>query len=388
MNFWRLSSYQVNHNMKLRSVLEAGELRGKHVLLRSSLNIPLKDGVLRNKFRIERALPTLRYLHEQGARTVVVAHIGRDPKETLRPVHAELEKHLPVRWGGSLNTEGFRQRRELMGDGDILMAENIRQDEREQTNDPALVELLAQQGELFVFDAFAVAHREHASVYGIAKKLPAYAGLTIIEEVRELTKVINPQQPALFLLGGVKFQTKVPLIEKYLQSYNRVFVGGALANDIFKARGFEVGQSLVSDISLKDADFLKSTKLLVPVDVIVDGPNGRQVKQIVDVTKDEKIIDCGKQTIEMLSTYIEGVKTILWNGPLGAYEDGCVESTEMIARHVAFADGYSVVGGGDTVAAIEKLHLNGLFNHVSIGGGSMLTFLERGTLPVLELLRV
>lgn len=370
----------------MKTVTTAGYLRGKYVLLRSSLNIPLQDGKVRNQFRLTRALPTMRYLREQGAKVIVIAHIGREPEETLRPVFTELEKYLPLQWGGSVTTDGFRQRRELMGEGDILLAENLRQHTGEKANDEAFVSLLASLGEVYVNDAFAAAHREHASTYGVAQKLPAYAGLTFVEEVTHLRKVLDPTAPALFLLGGAKFDTKLPLIEKFLQLYEQVFIGGALANDVFKAHGFEVGQSLVSDVSLKGAPFLHDKKLLLPIDVVVDGPDGRRVKTPDQVTKEEKILDCGPMTIDMLATYIEKAKTILWNGPFGAYELGYTQSTEITARHIAAAAGFSVVGGGDTVAAIEKLGINELFGFVSIGGGSMLTLLEHGSTPVIDLL--
>lgn len=356
------------------------------MLLRSSLNVPIRDGLLRNRFRLERALPTLRYLHEQNAKVVLVAHVGRDPGETLKPIFNELERHFPIHWGGRLASEGFRQRREMMQAGDILLAENIRQDSREFTNDPTLVSLLKEQGDIYVNDAFEVVHREHASVYGIAKVLPAYAGLTLKNEVLELNKARIPNSPSLFLLGGSKFETKLPLVQKYLELYDRVFIGGALANDIFKARGLEVGRSLVSDINLDSLDFINHPRLMLPVDVVVDGPDGRLTKQPNRVTKEERIMDFGMQTVAMLATYIDSVATILWNGPFGAYEQGYREGTELIARHVAVASGRTIVGGGDTVAAIENLHLNEFFDHVSIGGGSMLAFLEHGTTPVLELL--
>lgn len=371
----------------MKSILEAGDLRGKFVLLRASLNVPIKDGAVRNHFRLNRALQTLRYLHEQGAKTIVISHIGRKPDETLKPVFTELLKFLPVHWGGSVISEGFRQRRALMGNGDILLAENLRQDEREKLNDPEFVNLLASFGEIYINDAFADAHREHASTFGVAQKLPAYAGLTLIEEVRELSKVMEPKHPSLFLLGGSKFDTKMPLVEKYLDIYDYVFIGGALANDIFKARGYEVGISMVSEVTLQDAPFLHSKKLLLPIDVIVDGPNGRQTKPADQVNPDEKIFDCGAMTIDMLITYIEKANTILWNGPFGAYEMGYTESTEVIARHIADSDAFSVIGGGDTVAAVEKLKINDHFSFVSIGGGSMLTFLEHGTTPVIDLLK-
>jgi phosphoglycerate kinase len=372
--------------MMLRSISTAEDLKGKYVLLRSSLNIPLKDGKIRNRFRLEQALPTLRYLHEQGAKIIVVSHIGRKPEETLKPVYQELEKYLPMQWGGSFSSDECKERRKLMAPGDILVTENIRQDLREKENDASLVEELAALADVYVNDAFAAIHREHASVYGVAKKLPAYAGLTLVKEVHELRKAMSPRHPSIFLLGGAKFQTKLPLIEQYLELYDKVFIGGALANDIYKARGLEVGKSLVSDIDLSEASFLNDPDLIVPIDVVVDGPEGRQTKLPEDVLPEEKILDAGSQTIAMLSTYIENAKTILWNGPFGAYEMGYTESTEITARFVAGADGYSVVGGGDTVAAIEDLHLNELFSHLSIGGGSMLTFLEHGTTPALELL--
>jgi phosphoglycerate kinase len=369
----------------MKKVTEAGDLKGKYVVLRSSLNIPLKDGKIRNKFRLERALPTMRYLHEQGAKVIVVAHIGRDPEETLKPVFNELEKYLPVHWGGSIGSEELLERKSMMGNGDILLVENLRQNEGEKNNDEDFIQTLSELGEIYVNDAFAAAHREHASTFGITQKLPAYAGLTLSEEVTELTKVMTPAAPSLFLLGGAKFDTKMPLVEKYLEAYSHVFIGGALANDVLKAQGYEVGESMVSDVSLVGEKFLNNPKLLLPIDVIVNGPSGRQAKGIDEVKKNEAILDCGPMTIEMLASYIEKAKTVLWNGPFGAYEMGYTQGTEITARHIAAkTDSFTVIGGGDTVAAVEKLEINDLFSFVSIGGGSMLTLLEKGTTPAIE----
>ncbi len=216
----------------MKVITDVADLQGKRVLLRASLNIPLENGQVRNKFRLERALPTLRYLKEAGAKVVVIAHIGREPEETLKPVFAELEKYLPIQWGGRLDSDEFKARYDLMTDGDLLLAENLRQHEGETANDEAFVSLLSQFGELYVNDAFAAAHRNHASTYGVAQVLPAYAGLTLSEEVTELTKVMQPEAPSLFLLGGAKFETKMPLVEKYLELYDHVFIGGALTNDV------------------------------------------------------------------------------------------------------------------------------------------------------------
>lgn len=200
----------------MKKITEAGNLKGKYVLIRSSLNIPLQSGKVRNNFRINRALPTLRYLHEAGARTIILSHLGRKSEDSLKPVFDELEKYLPVHWGGEVKSEEFKTRKNLLADGEILLAENLRHDIGETENDPAFVSYLAGLGEIYVNDAFAEAHREHASTFGLAKKLPAYAGLTLEEEIIELSKVMQPEHPSLFLLGGAKFETKMPLVEKYL----------------------------------------------------------------------------------------------------------------------------------------------------------------------------
>jgi len=187
-------------------------------------------------------------------------------------------------------------------------------------------------------------------------------------------------------LGGAKFDTKMPLVEKYLGVYDHVFIAGALMNDIFKAKGYEVGESMVSDFSLDQANFLYSEKLLLPIDVVVTGPRGTEVKVPTDVLPDEKIMDCGPATIEMLTTYINQAATILWNGPFGAYELGFTTSTEDTVKALSESTAFSVVGGGDTVAAIEKLGLNNKLGFVSTGGGAMLTYLEKGSTPSLDLL--
>lgn len=372
--------------MHLKLITEAGDLKGKRVLVRSSCNVPLIEGVVRNSFRLKRALPTLEYLQAQGARIIVISHIGRDSKDTLLPVFTELSKSLSMRWAGAVVDESFGGLVSALQDGEILFCENLRQLPGEEGNDSTLVALLAQYADVYVNDAFAEAHREHASTYGLAKVLPTYAGITLAEEVTELQKVMLPEHPSLFLLGGAKFETKMPLVEKYLASYDHVFVGGALTNDVLKARGFEVGLSMVSEVSLSDSPFLWDEKLLVPIDVVVDGPAGIVTKPADAVQKDECIVDMGPETVALLDRYITAAKTILWNGPFGNYEAGFVESTEAIATLISLSEAFSVLGGGDTVAAVEKLGLNEKFGFVSIGGGSMLTFLEHGSTPVLDTL--
>ncbi len=373
--------------MELKLITEVEALRGKTVIVRSSCNVPLVDGKVRNSFRLRRAIPTLKYLSEQGARVIVISHIGRDKEETLKPVFDELSQTIPMKWGGNISDPGFASLKNKMRDGEIIFCENLRQNIGEEENNQDLVNLIASYGDIYVNDAFAEAHRDHASTLGLAEALPAYAGITLAEEVTELQKVMQPKHPSLFLLGGAKFETKMPLVEKYLKLYDFVFVGGALANDMLKARGFEVGESLVSDVSLAGASFLWDEKLLVPIDVVVEGPNGVETKAAEAVLPNEKIFDMGPETVTMLSKYIFEAKTILWNGPFGNYEAGFEESTEEVAKLISSAEAFSVLGGGDTVAAVEKLSLNDKFGFISIGGGSMLTLLEHGSTPVLDRLK-
>jgi len=237
---------------------------------------------------------------------------------------------------------------------------------------------------LNVQDAFAASHRAHASIVGVPRHLPSYFGHTFVAEYEALRQAHEPVSPSLFILGGAKFDTKIPLVEKMLKTYDQVFIGGALANDIYKARGYEVGKSLVSDISLTGHQLLASDKVTVPTDVIVDGLNGQRTCGAGAVTADECILDAGPTTATALGAIIAKAKTIVWNGPLGNYEAGYSQQTEAVARLIAQASGHSLVGGGDTVAAIEALGVRDGIDFVSTGGGAMLTFLEAGTLPAIE----
>lgn len=373
--------------MKLRSITECHDLKGRYVIVRGSVNLPLgKDGRPSDTFRLKRLIPTLTYLKENGAKTILIGHIGRELTDSLVPVFEELKTSIPVTWGGPILSSEFHEAREIMQDGDILMAENLRQDEREKANDPEFGTALAALGDCYVDDAFGNAHREHASMVGIPKHLPSYAGLNLIQEVTELTKVMDPEEPSLFMLGGAKFETKLPLIEKYLKLYDQVFVGGALANDIFKAKGLPVGTSLLSDITL-DPALVEHPKLLLPVDVTVESVRGQRVCLPHEVMEDECIKDAGPATVTMLAPYIDNAKTVLWNGPLGEFEGGYKAITEAVAKRVAGSNAHSVVGGGDTIAAIERLCINQDLGWISTGGGAMLSFLEHGTTAAINLLR-
>lgn len=373
--------------MELRDIRTAKQLKGARVLLRTSLNVPLEDGVVANDFRLARALPTMTYLREQGARTIMVGHIGREQDETLMPVFSYLKERFPLKFIDIKDEEAVQSAVESMQDGDVLLLENVRSVEGETKNDVAFVSFLASLADMYVNDAFAASHREHASVAGVPKRLPSYAGIQLQTEVAELASALSPKKPALFILGGAKFETKRPLIEKFLDVYEHIFVGGALANDFFKAQGLEVGCSLVSEERVEMATLLGNKRIMVPIDVVVANNDGvRTLKEPHEIGRDESILDAGPKSVEDILEHAKDAAFILWNGPLGNYEHGFNEQTEMLAEGLAKLKVPIVVGGGDTVAAISKLNLFDKFSFVSTGGGAMLEYLEHGTLPGIEAL--
>ncbi len=369
--------------LNLPSVATLTELAGKYVFVRASLNVPIKDGVVQNRFRLLSILATVQHLREQGARVILASHIGDDGTVSLEPVFQALRDQLPLSFSAEVVGKETTRLRDALQDGEVLLIENLRCDEGEKDNDPTFAANLAALADIYVNESFDSAHRAHASVVGLPALLPAYVGFNFSREYAELAKTLAPEHPALFLLGGAKFDTKLPLVEKFLDLYDQVFIGGALANDVLKAKGYEVGTSLVSTVSLVGNPILEHPRTLIPVDVTVDGPRGRRVCAVDAVAADEAILDHGPATVELLKPLIEEAKTILWNGPFGNYEHGFKETTEAVAKLIAAASGYSVLGGGDTIAATDDLELGAQFSFLSTAGGAMLTFLETGTLPAL-----
>ncbi|MEK9177438.1 MAG: phosphoglycerate kinase, partial [Patescibacteria group bacterium] len=270
-------------------------------------------------------------------------------------------------------------------DGEALLLENIRRDHGEEKNDPAFAKALASLGDAYVNDAFPVSHRAHASIVGVPALIPAYAGLQFMKEVEGLTPALAPESPSLAIIGGAKFATKEKLIHTLLTKYDKLFIGGAIVNDFFKAKGFEVGKSLVSnDKHIKE--LLDEPKLIIPTDVTVLGPSGQSDKDLGEVGKEDVIDDVGPKSIAALWPVIENAKTILWNGPMGRFEDDFTRATDELAMMVAKSRARSIVGGGDTLASIQKLKLMDKFTFVSTAGGAMLDFLANGTLPGIEAL--
>ncbi|HEY4517626.1 MAG TPA: phosphoglycerate kinase [Candidatus Paceibacterota bacterium] len=375
-------------DMALRTLTSAPSLKGKRVILRTSLNEPVDDqGAVSDLFRLRRGLPTLEYLVREGAKVIVVGYFGRSG-ESLLPVAEALEKiasPIPIRFTSTPPAKAGVEVAALRS-GQCLVLENTRRDPREEKNDEGFSRELAELGDFFVDDAFAEAHRAYASNVGITKFLPSFAGLLLAKEVAELSHALHPPSPSLCIIGGAKFETKGPLIEKFLKNYDQVFVGGAIANDLFKAQGLEVGKSLVSAEPYDFGNILSHPKLLLPKDVVVEGAGPIAVKAPAAVTGSEGIYDVGPQTITDLSSILSKMKFVLWNGPLGNYEHGFIAQTQSLASAIARSGAYSVVGGGDTIAAIATLHLEDRFSFLSTGGGAMLEFLDRGTLPGIEVL--
>ena len=358
------------------------------ILVRAALNVPIEGGKITNDYRLRRAVPTIRFLAERGARVILISHIG----EALAPVAEALGKFVPrVSFSPETIGAGARAAIRNLPPGNTLVLENLRRHRGERENDSRFARELAALGDVFVQDSFDTCHRSHASIIGIPRILPSYAGLVLEEEVRELSKALTPKHPALAVIGGAKFSTKEPVLTTLLKKYDRVFVGGALANDFLKASGYEVGQSLVSNADETHIKkLLANSRLALPVDSLVipkekaRETSGRDTARIADVGHvqlDEAMADHGPKTSALLADLAKKAKTILWNGPLGNYENGFVDATDELARTVAASSAYSIIGGGDLIASIEGLGLLEKFSFVSTGGGAMLEFLAKGTLP-------
>lgn len=372
--------------MKFLSSVPLEILRGKRVLLRTDVNVPVSHGVVTDVFRIERALETIQYLRNAGARVLVCAHRGRDPHETLRPIAEALQTLVPLSFVPSVFGAEAETAAGLMKNGDVLLFENIRSVPGEEENSSVVARRLAAYADWYVNDAFSASHRAHASIVGVPATIPAYAGLLFEREYTYLSSALMPKSPSLVILGGAKFDTKEPLIEKLLATYNQVFLGGALVNDVFKAKGFEVGRSLVSSHTPR-ASVLSHPRLLLPVDVLVERADGQaRVRASHKVCSDEKIVDIGPDSFAQLLPYIHAATYILWNGPTGLYEAGYDDWSNAIASAVAGVTATTVVGGGDTLASITREGLEKQFSFVSTAGGAMLEFLMEGTLVGIQAL--
>lgn len=357
---------------EVRSVADAN-VAGKRVLVRVVLNVPLKNGVVTEDTRLKAIVPTIELIKQKGASAVIVmGYVGR-PKGTV----VEELRVAPI----------AARLAELTDMSGVEVLENLRFDPREEANDAQFAKELAARGDIYVNDAFADSHREYASIVGVPKLLPSYAGLLLEKEIAVLAQALTPPPGSVAIVGGAKFETKIPLIQKLLSTYSEVLLGGALANDVIKARGMPVGDSLVSGAPVP-VEVAGSERLFVPNDVYVGigEANAERIALINDVRMGESILDVGPQTAVLWSDKILRAPFILWNGPVGVYERGFNKSTDALAAALAAGSGKAVIGGGDTAAALAKHSFDLERVFISTGGGAMLEFLANGTLPGLAAL--
>jgi len=378
--------------MRLPTIEDAGKLEGKRVLVRFDLNAAVAHGTVVDSFRLDKAISTFDLLRQKKAKVIALSHISVGKGyDSLRPMLDYLNGFFPIKFCPTYFTKEADSMVAELKDDEVLLFENIRMNAGEDENDMEFAKKLAQYGDIFVNEAFSESHRKQASIVLLPTLLPHYAGPLFLEEVENLSKCFSPSHPFLFILGGAKFQTKLPLIQKFLRSADTIFVGGALANDIFKARGFEVGTSLVSNnkngTNFNIGELLTSKKFTYPIDVTVKKPDGSiEFRDADKFVIDEYIGDVGPQTIEKLKEVADKAKFILWNGPLGNYELGFKDKTEQLADILSHTGAETIIGGGDTLAAIQSLNILEKFSFASTAGGAMLDFLAHETLPGIEVL--
>lgn len=381
--------------MKYKKITDA-DIKGKRVLVRVDYNVPLKDGKIVDDYKIRESLKTIKYLIKNKAKVVIISHLGRpiglDEKLRMRPVAERVSKLLgkKVQYAKEYIGPIINKKINKMHPGEVMLLENIRFNEGEEFNDKIFSKKLAGLCDVYVNDAFAVSHREQASVVGVTKHVPSYAGLLLDEEVSELSKLLRPKKPFIVILGGAKLSTKLKLIKSMLKTADKILIGGAMAFTFFKAKGAEVGTSLVEEKFFSEAKkLLKDKKIILPIDFIV-AENSESKKGILvkEISKDMMGLDIGEETTSLFAGEIKKAKSIFWNGPMGCVENKAfAEGTYEIAREIAKMKNKAttIVGGGDTVKIIDKLGLMNKYTFVSTGGGASTSFLA-GEMPGLKAL--
>lgn len=376
------------------------DLKGKKVFCRVDFNVPMQDGKVTDDTRIQAALPTIQYIMEQGGRAILASHLGRPKGKVvdelkLDSVAKRLSELLgkPVEKTDESIGEQVKAKIAEMKDGDVLLLENVRFHAGEEKNDPELAKEFAALAEVYVNDAFGAAHRAHASTAGIADYLPAVAGFLMEKEIEFLGKALSdPVRPFTAIIGGAKVKDKIGVIENLLEKVDNLIIGGGLAYTFLKAEGYEIGKSLLEEDKLELAkSFIEKAKekqirFLMPIDVVVaDEFSEAANKKVVDISEmpaDWQSLDIGPKTVELYKQVIKESKLVIWNGPMGVFEmEPFAYGTNGVAEAMAETDAITIIGGGDSAAAIEKAGLANQMTHISTGGGASLEFMEGKELP-------
>jgi phosphoglycerate kinase len=390
--------------------LDDVDVRSKRVLVRVDLNLPTENGRVTDATRLDRILPTIREIADKGGKVILLAHFGRpkvgpDEANSLKPIALVVTQHLgkPVAFASDCIGELAKAAIAKMRDGDVLLLENTRFHKGEEKNDPAFVDALAELGDIYVNDAFSAAHRAHASTEGLAHKLPGYAGRTMQAELEALGKALdNPVRPVMAVVGGAKISTKLELIGSLMKKVDILVIGGGMANTFLAAGGKAIGKSLCEKDLLDTARTILrdaaagSCRIVLPVDATVAQEfKARAASKVVDVDhvgQSDMILDIGPKTIDAVERLLTEVKTLVWNGPFGAFElqpfdKGTVQVARAAARLTKDGALLSVAGGGDTVAALNHAGVGDAFTYISTAGGAFLEWLEGKTLPGVAALR-
>lgn len=373
------------------------DLKGKRVLIRVDFNVPVEDKVVKDDTRIAAALPTIQYVLEQGASVILMSHFGRpkdgpDPKYSLKPVAVRLSELLgkPVKMAPDVVGDEVEAMAKALQPGDVMLLENTRFYPGETKNAPDFVDKLAVLGDVYINDAFGSAHRAHASTVGVAERMPAVGGFLIEKEITFLGKATgDAERPYVVILGGAKVSDKILVIENMLAKADTILIGGGMANTFLKAQGLEMGDSLVEDDVLDTAKALMAKaegKLVLPVDAVVanafDNDAVQKVVDVAAVSPGWRILDIGPKTVELYKSKLADAKTVVWNGPMGVFEmSNFAKGTFAIAEALATLDAVTVIGGGDSAAAVNQAGVADKVSHVSTGGGASLEFLEGKILP-------
>ena len=389
-----------------KKTVRDADVDGKRVLMRVDFNVPLKDGVVTDDTRVRAAIPTIQYLKEHNAKVILMSHLGRpdgtgfQPELSLRPAAEKLAEltGYEVKFVEDTYGEKAAEAVAALEPGDILVLENVRFDKREKKNDPEIAKTLASYGDVFVLDAFGTAHRAQGSVVGPAAYIPAVAGFLLEKEVDTLTGIFaEPERPFVAIVGGSKVSSKIGVLDHLIDSADTLIIGGGMAYTFFLAQGMSVGNSLKEEDWVERAGEMlkkaeeKGVKILLPIDNRVADHFGEDaVPEVVasdSIPDDREGMDIGPKTEELYAEAIKGAKTVFWNGPMGVFEfDNFAHGTQAVCEAVAEADNTSIIGGGDSVAAVNKFNLADKMSWISTGGGASMELVEGKALPGVEAL--